>query len=122
MSLLLYLAPLFFAFECWQLVIAERHLGIKHIASGVDPRETGPGEALSFLWSAGLIAYWLWMLLMLIPRDGRPQIGCMLIVSLIGYALRRNSPLKWILVILTLEGAIRIGMLISLLGAAWHSL
>ena len=122
MTTLIYFAPLFFIFEGWQLVIAERHLGIKHIESGVDPREGGPGERLAFVWSAGIVAYWIWMLLMLVPREGRAQIGCMLIVSLLGYALRRNSPLKWILVILTLEGAIRIGMLISLLGAAWQAL
>jgi hypothetical protein len=122
MSPLLYFAALFFVFECWQLVCAERLLGIKHIKRGVDPREGGPGEGVAFVWSAGIIAYWIWMLLMLIPREGRPQIGCMLVVSLLGYALRRNSPLKWILVILTLEGAIRIGMLISLLGAAWKAL
>ena len=41
MSPLIYFAPLFFVFEGWQLVIAERHLGIKHIESGVDPREGG---------------------------------------------------------------------------------
>ena len=122
MSPLLYLAPLFFVFEGWQLVIAERHLGIKHIEANVDPRDHGPGEAAAFVWSTGIIAYWIWMLLMLLPREGRPQIVCMLVVSLLGYALRRNFPLKWILVILTLEGAIRIGMIISLLGAAWHSL
>jgi hypothetical protein len=122
MSPLLYLAPLFFVFEAWQLVIAERHLGIKNIERGVDPRERGPGEAVAFVWSTGIIAYWAWMLLMLMPREGRPQIVCMLVVSLLGYALRRNSPLKWILVILTLEGAIRLGMLISLLGAVWKSL
>lgn len=122
MSLLLYLAPLFFVFEGWQLVIAERHLGIKRIESGVDPREQGPGEVIAYTWSAGIIAYWVWMLLMLIPRDGRPQIGCMLIVSLLGFALRRNCTLKWVMVILTLEGAIRIGMIISLLVAAWRSL
>jgi hypothetical protein len=46
----------------------------------------------------------------------------MLVVSLAGYSLRRNSGLKWILVILTIEGAIRIGMIISMLGSAWRSL
>ncbi len=30
--------------------------------------------------------------------------------------------LKWILVILTLEGAVRVGMLVSVIGAAWHRL
>lgn len=119
---LLYLAPLGLLFEVWQLVVAERHLGIKQIESGVDPRERGPGELLSFLWGAGIVLYWVWMILMLIPKEGRIQVVCMLIVSLSGYSLRRNCGLKWILVILTVEGAVRIGMIISLIAAAWRAL
>ena len=119
---LLYLAPLFLLFEVWQLVIAERHLGIKQIESGADPRERGPGEVLSFLWGSGIVLYWVWMILMLIPKEGRIQVVCMLITSLSGYSLRRNSGLKWILVILTVEGAVRIGMIVSLLASAWRSL
>jgi hypothetical protein len=120
--LLLYLAPLCLIFEVWQLVIAERHLGIKQIEQGLDPRERGPGELLSFLWGSGIMLYWIWMILMLIPKEGRIQVVCMLIVSLAGYSLRRNSGLKWILVILTIEGAVRIGMIISLAASAWRSL
>lgn len=120
--LLLYLAPLCLAFEAWQLVIAERHLGIKQIERGVDPRDRGPGELLSFVWGSGIVLYWVWMILMLIPKVGRVQVVCMLVVSLAGYSLRRNSGIKWILVILTIEGAVRIGMTISLIGAAWRSL
>ncbi len=121
-SLLLYLAPLCLFFEVWQLVIAERHLGVKQIERGVDPRDQGPSEPLSFIWGVGIVLYWIWMILMLIPKDGRIQAACMLIVSLLGYSLRRNSTLKWILVILTIEGAIRIGMIISLIGTAWRAL
>ncbi|MFA6959263.1 MAG: hypothetical protein WC205_00765 [Opitutaceae bacterium] len=120
--ILLYLAPLFLLFEGWQLVIAERHLGIKHIESGIDPRDHSPGEKLSFVWGTGIVIYWIWMILMLIPKEGRTQVVCMLVTSLAGYSLRRNSGLKWILVILTIEGAVRIGMIISLIGSAWRSL
>jgi hypothetical protein len=120
--LLLYLAPLCLGFEAWQLVVAERHLGIKQIEKGLDPRDRGPGELLSFFWGSGVVLYWVWMILMLIPDFGRAQVVSMLIVSLAGYSLRRNSGLKWILVILTIEGAIRIGMIISMLGSAWRSL
>ncbi|MET0261483.1 MAG: hypothetical protein ABW223_01200 [Rariglobus sp.] len=120
--ILLYLAPLCLFFEVWQLVIAERHLGLKQIERGVDPRDKGPGEFLSFTWGAGIVLYWIWMILMLIPKTGRTQIVCMLIVSLVGYSMRRNSGLKWILVILTIEGAVRIGMIVSLIGSAWRSL
>jgi len=122
MDLLLYLSPLWIVFEAWQLVVAERYLGIKQIEQGVDPRSRGPGEPVAFFWSTGIFLYWAWMILMLIPTSGRIQIVCMLGVSLLGYSLRRNSPLKWILVILTLEGAIRIGMIISIIGDAWRKL
>lgn len=120
--LLLYLAPFCLCFEVWQLVIAERHLGIKQIESGIDPRDKGPGEFLSFVWGGGIVLYWVWMILMLIPKTGRTQIVCMLVISLAGYSLRRNSGLKWILVILTVEGAVRIGMIISLVAGVWRSL
>ncbi|CAM3136104.1 hypothetical protein [Rariglobus hedericola] len=120
--LLMYLAPFCLLFEGWQLVIAERHIGLKQIEQGVDPRSRGPGELLSFAWGMGIVCYWVWMILMLIPKDGRAQVVCMLIVSLLGYSLRRNSGLKWILVILTVEGAIRIGMIVSLISGIWRSL
>lgn len=110
---LAYLAPLFIVFEVWQLVVAERYLGLKQIQAGVDPRLLGPREPVAATWSLALLAYWGWLGLMLAIAFGRAQIGCMLAVSLIGYSLRRNSTLKWVLVILTLEGAVRIGMLVS---------
>lgn len=122
MELLVYLSPLWILFEVAQLLVAERLLGVKQIARGDDPRDRGPGETVAFFWTAGIVLYWGWMILMLFPRAGRIQVACMLLVSLVGYALRRNSRLKWILVILTLEGAVRIGMLISILGAAWRRL
>ncbi|MFA6287475.1 MAG: hypothetical protein WC661_08830 [Opitutaceae bacterium] len=122
MELLLYLSPLWIVFEAWQLVVAERYLGIKQIEQGVDPRSRGPSEPVAFLWSTGIFLYWAWMILMLIPASGRIQIVCMLGISLLGYSLRRNSPLKWILVILTLEGALRIGLMISILREAWGKL
>ena len=122
MDILLYLAPLWIVFEAWQLFIAERYLGIKQIEKGVDPRSRGPGETTAFAWSSGIAAYWIWMVLVLIPESGRIQVLCMLGVSLLGYSLRRNSTLKWILVILTLEGAIRIGMIISLMEGLWQKL
>lgn len=120
--LLAYLIPFCLMFEVWQLVVAERHIGIKQIESGADPREHSPGELLSFFWGTGIVLYWIWMIFMLVPEQGRAQVVAMLVVSLAGYSLRRNSGLKWILVILTVEGAIRIGMLVSLAAAAWRSL
>lgn len=120
--LILITGPFCLLFEGWQLVIAERHLGVKRLASNIDPRRHGPSEGVSFAWVLGLALYGLWMVAMLMPRIGRAQIVAMIVVSLLGYSARRNCGLKWVLVILTLEGAIRIGMLTSLLAMVWRRL
>jgi hypothetical protein len=120
MSPLVLLAPLFILFEIWQLVISERYLGIKQIARGADPRRLGLREVTAFFWSAGLAFYWLWMLAMLLPPFGRAYAAVLVAITLVGFALRRNCSIKWVLVILTLEGAVRIGMLGSLCVLAWR--
>jgi hypothetical protein len=118
----LVLAPFFLVFEVWQLVLSERYLGIKQIARGADPRTLGLSEITGFVWSMLLIAYWLWMLLLLaVPLSRASAVG-LLIVSVIGFSLRRGARFKWILVILTFEGAIRIGLLLSLCAMAWRRL
>lgn len=118
--LLVYAAPFFLLFEAAQLVVGERYLGVKQIERGVDPRELGPPEPVAAGWVLCVLAYWAWMGAMLVPGFGRPQILCLLAVSIIGYAVRRNCPFRWVLVVLTIEGAIRIGMLVSLLAMAWR--
>lgn len=115
-------APLFLVFEFVQLVASERLLGIKQINRGTDPRNEGPREPIAAAWTMTLTAYWLWMGMMLVPHFARVHIGVLIAVSLIGYAIRRNAGLKRILVILTFEGAIRVGMLIALTGRIWRTL
>jgi hypothetical protein len=66
--------------------------------------------------------YWLWMLAMLLPPFGRAYAAVLVAITLGGFALRRNCSIKWVLVILTLEGAVRIGMLGSLCILAWRKL
>jgi hypothetical protein len=119
-ALLFAFAPAFFAFEIWQLVIAERYLGLKQISRGIDPRELGLGELTAAFWSLTLMSYWTWMALMLFQPPGRFQVLMLLIVSGLGFVLRRGCGLKWALVILTFEGSIRIGMLLSLCAMAWR--
>jgi hypothetical protein len=121
-TLLFALAPLLLAFELWQLVIAERYVGIKQIERGTDPRELGPSEFTSAFWSLTLLAYWAWMALMLFQPWGRLQVLALIGVSLFGFLVRRGCGLKWVLVVLTFEGAIRIGMLLSLCMLAWRRL
>ncbi len=116
------LAPLFLAFEVWQLVLSERYLGIKQIARGADPRTLGLSELTAFFWSTLLIVYWLWMLLLLVVPLGRIHGLGLLAVTTIGFSLRRGSPMKGVLVILTFEGAIRVGLLLSLCVMAWRRL
>lgn len=113
------LAPLFLLFEVWQLVIGERYLGIKQIARGADPRELGLSELTAFAWLSSIVGYWLWMLLLLFLDAGRVHGIGLLVVSMLGLAARRGAPLKWVLVILTLEGAIRVGLLFSLCAMLW---
>jgi hypothetical protein len=119
---LLWLAPLFLAFELWQLVMAERLVGVKQIERGQDPRTVGPGERAALFWILGLVAYWLWMVGMVTQRFSWAQATCMLAISAAGLSARRSLGLRWCLVVLTFEGAVRIGMLVSLLGAAWRRL
>ena len=79
-------------------------------------------EITAFFWSGSLIIYWLWMLALLTFSLGRVHGLCLLAVIGIGFGLRRNCRLQWILVILTVEGAIRIGLLVSLCALAWRRL
>jgi hypothetical protein len=120
--ILLLLAPFFLLFEVWQLVLSERYLGIKQIARGADPRTLGLREATAAFWSITLIAYWLWMLSLLFSPLSRVHGLGLLGVTTLGFTLRRGSPLKGVLVILTFEGAIRLGLLLSLCVMAWRRL
>jgi hypothetical protein len=74
------------------------------------------------LWAGGLLAYGLWMVTLLLQPVGRAQGAVLLAITFLGYLLRSTTMLKWTLVILTFEGAIRIGMLLSLLGMTWRQL
>jgi len=116
------LAPLFLVFEVWQLVVGERYLGVRHIRANADPRALPMSNTLAASWAVGLIVYFAWMLLLLPHPVGRAQGFVLLAVTAVAYALRSSLSLKWTLVILTFEGAIRIGMLLSLLGSTWRAL
>jgi hypothetical protein len=122
MLTLVLFAPLFLAFEVWQLVLSERYLGIKQIARCSDPRTLGLGEVTACAWSLSLIVYWFWMVLLLFVPLGRAGGLGLLVLTTIGFSLRRGSPLKWVLVILTFEGAIRIGLLLYLCALLWRQL
>jgi hypothetical protein len=113
------LAPVFLMFEIWQLVVSERYVGIKQIARGADPREMGPSETVACLWSSAIILYGLWILALLPSPSTRIYGLCLLATTAIGYSIRRNCGLKLILVVLTFEGAVRVGILSFFSVAAW---
>ncbi len=117
---LITLVPLFLVFEIWQLVLCERYLGVRQMATGQDPRTLPMGERLAFTWTLLLFLYWVWMGLLLGGSVGRLQALALFLISLGGFLLRRNSPVRWVLHILTFEGALRIGMLVSLAGVFWR--
>ncbi len=120
MTPLLAAAPFFLVFEIWQLVLSERYLGMKQIVRGIDPRTLGLHEVTAFFWSVLLIGYWFWMLLLLFTAQGRSHGGGLLLVWMLGFSLRRGARFKWVLIILTFEGAIRIGLLLSLCLIVWR--
>ncbi|MDB6113850.1 MAG: hypothetical protein JWQ83_1016 [Lacunisphaera sp.] len=116
------LAPLFLAFEIWQLVVSERYMGIRQIRVNADPREQPMGDRVAAIWAGGLLVYFVWMTTLLLHPAGRAQGIVLIIVTVIGYGVRTTCGLKWVLVVLTFEGSVRVGMLISLLGMTWRAL
>jgi hypothetical protein len=120
MSPLAALTPAWIGFEIIQLIVCERYLGVKQIQAGTDPRAGGPSEFGAFAWLCAVALYFLWMAGMLYAHVGYTQIIALLTVSLIGYAIRSFCGLRFVLVVLTFEGAIRIGMLVSLAALLWR--
>ncbi len=116
------LAPLFLLFELWQLVVSERYMGIKQIRVNADPRELPMAGWMAATWAGGLLVYYAWMFTLLAHPVGRAQGAVLLAVSALGYLIRSSCGLKWVLVVLTFEGSVRIGMLISLFVQSWRRL
>jgi hypothetical protein len=117
-----FIAPVFIAFEVIQLVAAEKFLGVRQIEAGVDPRESGPGEFGSALWAGMILLEGAWSLWLLGESATRIHAACILLVSLVGFTLRSNCTLRWVLVVLTFEGALRMGLMVALFGSAWRAL
>jgi hypothetical protein len=120
--LAVFLAPVFLAFEVGQLVAAEKLLGVRQIESGTDPRRNGPGEAVAAVWAGFILVETAWLLWLLVHTESRVHAACLLLVTLVGFTLRSNCSLRWVLIILTVEGALRMGLIVSLLGSAWQAL
>lgn len=101
--------------EVLQLVIAERMVGVKRIRSGADPRDAGDlSPALACVWLACLLSIYAYALLCLMSPETRGYGAALAAVAWLGYELRRRLPLRFTLVVLTFEGAIRIGVIINM--------
>jgi hypothetical protein len=103
-------------------VLCERYLGIKQIARGADPRALGLGELTAFCWCLLILFYGLWMLTLLLFPLGRLFGLGLLGLTVIGFTLRRGCPLKWVLVLLTFEGSLRVAVLVSLCVTTWRQI
>ncbi len=104
------LAPFFLAFELWQLVVSERYMGIKQIRVNADPRELPMAGWMAATWAGSLLAYYVWMITLLLHPVGRAQGIVLILVTGAGYLIRSTCGLKWVLVGRTLEGWIRMRM------------
>ena len=116
------LAPVFLVFELWQLVVSERYMGIKQIRVNADPRELAMADWMAATWAGGLVAYYVWMFTLLLHPVGRAQGIVLIVMTGVGYLIRSTCGLKWVLVVLTFEGSIRIGMLVSFIAQSWRRL
>lgn len=117
-----FLAPFFLLFEALQLGAAEKKPGKEQIEAGVIPRDQTPIEAVAVLWAIGIIAEGIWALTLLTNEVTRAHAGCVLLVTLFSFSTRYSCRLKWVLVVLTIEGACRMGLMVSMLGSAWRAL
>ena len=117
-----FLAPLFLLFEALQLVAAERTLGKEKIETGVLPHDQTPTEAVTVLWSIGILAEGIWALTLITNDVTRVHAGCVLLVTLFGFSTRSSCRFKLVPFVRTVEGACRMGLMVSMLGSAWRAL
>lgn len=109
------LTPVIILLEMLHLFLAEKFIGIKQIKAGRHPLETHPvgPRHLAPAWILLIIALWVYMVLLVADPVTRLQGAIMLGTSIAGVVMRRSLGLKWALVILTVEGAVRIGLLVN---------
>ncbi|WP_309387556.1 hypothetical protein [Cerasicoccus frondis] len=100
-----------------QLLLTERFIGVKQIRKNTHPLDSDrvPPSWVILLWMFGLAIMWIYMALLVIDPRGGLQGALMLMVSVGGFILRRVAGLKWALVLMTIETAIRLGLLANML-------
>ncbi len=111
----LQLAFLIVPLELTHLVLAERRIGVRQIRAGIDPREAHPPPRyIGWVWLALIAATQAYPIVLLLDGETRVFGLIMLLFGAVGYDLRRRGGLRWSLVVLTVEGALRIGVIINM--------
>lgn len=111
----LQLACLVVPLELAHLVLAERRIGVRQIRAGIDPREAHPpANYIGWLWLALVAATQAYPVLLLLDGETRVFGLVMLLFGVVGFELRRWGGPRRALVILTIEGALRIGVIINM--------
>ena len=115
MKFIAWLAPFFILFEVAQLFVAHRYIGPDQIRARIHPLDLAklPPFWLSMTWMFCLGADYLYQLLLLFePNLIRVAALLLIFISVVGFMLRRVCGLKWGMVVMTIEGAIRVGFLV----------
>ena len=109
------LALVFIAFELAQLVLAHRYIGPEQIRRNAHPLDAAAPLPfiVSFAWVVFLGADYIYQVSMAMQRYPLIQICAllMLVASVGGFLLRRACGVKWGMVVMTFEAAVRVGCL-----------
>jgi len=108
-------APFFIVFEMAQLFVAHRYIGPDQIRARQHPLDLAklPPWWLSVGWMVCLwLSYFYQFVLLFEPGLIRVAALLLIFVSVAGFMLRRVCGLKWGMVVMTIEGAIRVGFLV----------
>jgi len=134
-----WIAFFFMVFEVTQLVFAQRFIGIVQIRQNLHPLDTPTPISLGYCvaWIICLLLDYTFQFGLLLGPMNHASVDrpyyirlagiLMLIISAIGFALRRACGVKWGLVVLTMEGASRAGFfafvfgyIVVMRGLWWH--
>jgi hypothetical protein len=116
MKLIALLALVFIVFELAQLVLAHRYIGPEQIRRNAHPL-TAAAPPLPFMVSVGWVvllgADYLYQLTLVVQHYPLVQICALLMImaSIAGFLLRRACGVKWGMVVMTFEAAVRVGCL-----------
>lgn len=97
------------------LLLAERKFGVRVIRGNEDPRdllEAWP-RWVAFFWICSYVVIFLYVLSLVLTEFRLHGIS-LIVVTILGTLWRKFVSIKWILVLLTLESATRIGLYANL--------